>query len=92
MQAHRTFSAFAFLIVSVFSLLVVPASAFAPYTSRTVVTVSSTRMNSQQERHPFCDLPGDPSLIIVTNVDLGDKKLDVMKGKGKWALACRCHK
>ena len=31
--------------------------------------------------HPFCDLPGDPSLILTTNVDLGDKKLEIMKGK-----------
>ncbi len=28
--------------------------------------------------HPS-ELPGDPSLILVTNLDLGDKKLDVMK-------------
>jgi hypothetical protein len=31
-------------------------------------------------RHPFCDLPGDPSLILTTNVDLGSKKLEIMKG------------
>lgn len=29
--------------------------------------------------HPFNELPGDPSLILVTNLDLGDKKLDIMK-------------
>ena len=28
--------------------------------------------------HPST-LPGDPSLNLVTNVDLGDKKLDFMK-------------
>ena len=28
--------------------------------------------------HPS-ELPGDPSLVLVTNLDLGDKKLDVMK-------------
>ena len=28
--------------------------------------------------HPS-ELPGDPSLVLVTNMDLGDKKLDVMK-------------
>ena len=33
------------------------------------------------EPHPFSMLPGDPSLVLVTNVDLGDKKLDIMKGK-----------
>ena len=37
-------------------------------------------MNSvPNARHPHCDLPGDPSLILQTNVDLGDKKADVMK-------------
>lgn len=30
--------------------------------------------------HPFSMLPGDPSLILTTNVDLGDKKLEIMKG------------
>jgi len=28
-------------------------------------------------------LPGDPSLTLVTNIDLGDKKLDVMKACSK---------
>ena len=32
--------------------------------------------------HPSA-LPGDPSLILVTNVDLGDKKLEVMKACSK---------
>ena len=31
------------------------------------------------EAHPST-LPGDPSLNLVTNVDLGDAKLDFMKG------------
>jgi hypothetical protein len=31
--------------------------------------------------HPFNALPGDPSLHLVTNVDLGDKKLEIMKGR-----------
>lgn len=30
--------------------------------------------------HPHCDLPGDPSLILTTNVDLGDDKGDILKG------------
>lgn len=34
----------------------------------------------------FCDLPGDPSLILTTNVDLGDKKMEIMKGEGFSAL------
>ena len=35
--------------------------------------------NARHPHHPHCDLPGDPSLILQTNVDLGDKKADVMK-------------
>jgi hypothetical protein len=33
--------------------------------------------------HPFTQLPGDPSLLLVTNMDLGDKKLEVMKACSK---------
>lgn len=33
----------------------------------------------EQGRHPHCDLPGDPSLILTTNVDLGDKKGEILK-------------
>jgi phenylpyruvate tautomerase len=33
--------------------------------------------------HPFCDLPGDPSLILTTNVDLGDKKAGILKDLSK---------
>jgi len=30
-------------------------------------------------RHPHCDLPGDPSLVLTTNVDLGDDKGEILK-------------
>jgi hypothetical protein len=40
-------------------------------------------MSHIQPNHPFCNLPGDPSLILTTNVDLGSSKLDIMKGKYK---------
>ena len=92
MKAHYKFAGFLFSIASVLSLLVVPVSSFLSYSPKNSGVVSSTRMNSQQERHPFCDLPGDPSLIIVTNVDLGDKKLDIMKGEERRTLASRRHK
>jgi hypothetical protein len=32
------------------------------------------------EAHPST-LPGDPSLILTTNLDLKDKKIDIMKGQ-----------
>lgn len=50
----------------------------------THLTADMSSSNSQVDptnRHPFCDLPGDPSLMLTTNVDLGSKKLDIMKGK-----------
>jgi len=31
----------------------------------------------------FSELPGDPSLILTTNVDLGSKKMDIMKACSK---------
>lgn len=40
---------------------------------------SGTTPPSPPERHPHCDLPGDPSLILTTNVDLGDDKGDILK-------------
>ena len=39
---------------------------------------------------PICKLPGDPSLYLVTNVDLGDKKLEIMKGSIIYATAVLC--
>jgi hypothetical protein len=51
-------------------------------------SVSLLKMESQQSDHPFCQLPGDPSLILTTNVDLGSAKLDIMKGLlHSWSLA-----
>lgn len=42
---------------------------------------SSSKNNNNEAvcPHPFSQLPGDPSLLLVTNIDLGDKKLDIMK-------------
>jgi len=42
--------------------------------------MSATSQSDPPPHLPFCDLPGDPSLILTTNVDLGDKKLEIMKG------------
>ncbi len=49
--------------------------------------VSATKTKMSSSTTPSCDmsghpstLPGDPSLNLVTNVDLGDKKLEIMKG------------
>lgn len=42
----------------------------------------STFSPSELNANP-CTLPGDPSLVLVTNVNLGDKKLDIMKACSK---------
>jgi hypothetical protein len=49
---------------------------------RTKVCLKMSQQQEQQEdaHHPFCSLPGDPSLLLTTNVDLGDQKLEIMKG------------
>jgi hypothetical protein len=38
--------------------------------------LESSGLDSQPS---LCKLPGDPSLILTTNVDLGEQKLGVMK-------------
>lgn len=49
-----------------------------PISKHSAATV--LEMSSTEGSHPFCSLPGDPGLILTTNVDLGDKKLEIMKG------------
>ena len=73
-------------------LLTAPAIAFTdthrPKQASLVTRTTAMSSTSSSEdsppaptHHPFCDLPGDPSLMLTTNVDLGAKKMDVMKGK-----------
>ena len=87
-------SILAFILTHSFTLFVVgatPTPAFissAKKDSSTLLT-SGAIMNDDDKSqtpchaspHPFTMLPGDPSLILTTNVDLGDKKLEIMKGK-----------
>jgi hypothetical protein len=44
------------------------------------VCLKMSQEDAHAHAHPFCSLPGDPSLLLTTNVDLGDKKLEIMKG------------
>jgi hypothetical protein len=53
----------------------------SPKQSQQAVMSTDENPGQPQPQHPFCDLPGDPSMHIVTNVDLADKKLDIMKGE-----------
>jgi hypothetical protein len=39
-----------------------------------------TDTGESESVHPYCLLPGDPSLILTTNVDLGAQKMEIMKG------------
>jgi hypothetical protein len=40
---------------------------------------SNKLMSAETNEVPMCELPGDPSLLLTTNVDLKDKKLEIMK-------------
>jgi len=86
--------AWQYLILSAISLVSTVTSGFIvdqslPVADRRLTTMSSgpsTGMNDANHagaEHPFCSLPGDPSLILTTNVDLGDKKMDIMKSISK---------
>ncbi|KAL9187539.1 hypothetical protein ACHAXT_001642 [Thalassiosira profunda] len=81
---HRPASALA-LLASTLALLPSPAASFAPFASRSVAHQHSLQMSADNKstsapgRHPHCDLPGDPSLILTTNVDLGDDKGAILK-------------
>ena len=63
-----------FVLILGFSTIVV--GAFSPH-----IFVGSRPKSVMSAHHPFCDLPGDPSLILTTNIDLGDKKVEIMKGQ-----------
>jgi hypothetical protein len=41
----------------------------------------SDRQIQEENHESVCELPGDPSLILTTNVDLGSMKMDIMKSK-----------
>ena len=77
------------LIALIISLLAQSSSSFSFQATRqhrsrnlAVVMMSATEQNEndqQQPRHPHCDLPGDPSLFLTTNVNLGDNKSAILK-------------
>lgn len=72
------------LLWMAFSLLSCLANSFVVNSGRSskllrLAASTSTKMSNSNEPHPFCSLPGDPSLLLTTNVSLGDKKLEIMK-------------
>jgi hypothetical protein len=70
------------LFVSVATAAFIPSSTLNK-TPRFAMSKEGATENTPcgSQPHPFSVLPGDPSMVLVTNVDLGDKKLEVMKGK-----------
>ena len=72
-----------FLLAATLPLAVLASPAFvSPSKSLKSVHLAMSEKESKPEvvcPHPFSQLPGDPSLLLVTNLDLGDKKLDIMK-------------
>jgi hypothetical protein len=75
---------FCFLfLVSISTAAFIPSSSLNK-TARFAMSKEGTTENTPcggPQPHPFSILPGDPSMVLVTNVDLGDKRLEVMKGK-----------
>lgn len=62
----------------------VESKIFPSYKQESLVKKAMASENSVPSHHPFCDLPGDPSLMLTTNVDLGSKKLEIMKGESTY--------
>jgi len=84
-SAMRIFTLVLLLVSSSLAQSFFPISAATATSSRvsgfgSTSTMSAHKENQDTTYHPFCDLPGDPSLILTTNVDLAEKKMDIMKG------------
>mmetsp|Transcript_27632 Transcript_27632/g.55820 ORF Transcript_27632/g.55820 Transcript_27632/m.55820 type:complete len:107 (+) Transcript_27632:112-432(+) len=93
------------ILLAVLFAAIQPAySAFVPSRISASSSIARTIMSAEKPScpnqggiidltaHPST-LPGDPSLILTTNVDLGDKKMDIMKGEieGYRGTLCGCH-
>ncbi|KAL7437037.1 hypothetical protein ACHAXM_005427 [Skeletonema potamos] len=63
------------MISKLFILLQLTLAISPPVSLVSAFTMSSSPIG----RHPHCELPGDPSLILQTNVDLGENKVRIMK-------------
>lgn len=77
------------LLIAVISSLLGLVDGSPAFISSTRKVASSINMSSDKPcqqwpptGHPST-LPGDPSLILTTNVDLGDKKMEIMKACSK---------
>jgi len=83
-RTMRSATAPILLIASIIALLAPSSSSFSSqatrqYRLKSLVVVMSATEQQQQPHHPHCDLPGDPSLFLTTNVDLGENKGAIMK-------------
>jgi hypothetical protein len=78
----KVLDSFSSCLIIISSLgLFVPVSAFlsSVHHSKSNKLELISRMATIERGINICDLPGDPSLILTTNIDLGDKKLEIMK-------------
>ena len=82
------------LIAVIVALLDLVHGAPAFISSARSTKVTGVKMSSDANKNNPCQqqwppaghpstLPGDPSLILTTNVDLGDKKMEIMKACSK---------
>jgi len=80
---RRLMKYLAFRILQLLSCTVLGFAFLTSSSSHAVTETVPTHLKMAATLEPgmnICDLPGDPSLILTTNVDLGDKKLEIMKG------------
>ena len=69
-----------FVILLFCGVVIDRATCFVPQPKSMPSTQDTSKGNEDSDIHPS-QLPGDPSLNLVTNVDLGDQKMDIMKGE-----------
>lgn len=72
------------LVIGSFTIATTSSAFVSQYSKISQYKTSKMAAISPLPGTNFCDLPGDPSLILTTNVDLGNKKLEIMKGKKRY--------
>jgi len=73
------------LSLTLVALYIIPSTSFTPFRSTATKRIAREMRMSTETSLP-CDvttLPGDPALVLTTSLDLGDKKLEVMKAISK---------
>ena len=94
---HFNLLTLAILLVSLQIIPLTQSFTLLPSSSRKMTSKSTSMKSSNEDNIPCSSihanvhpsmLPGDPSLSLTTNLDLGEKKLEIMKGTCKELFRC----